>query len=222
MTNRLRLYVVLCLILPLAACGWWRAAPPVETPQPVARQSWYCITNPDWDGWDCGHDPQQVARPLPARPAPVPSPYAALLESYDLDSPVTSPGAVPVAPDHAGVSPPAEPAQETVPTEPAPPLVATDDQSLRAAPGDYFAVQLAAMSSRAGADQYLREHGLDDAHVALIESGGRDYAVVIYGVYPTRAAAVAAADKRPASLRRLQPWIRRVSTLQAAMTRAGV
>ena len=66
----------------------------------------------------------------------------------------------------------------------------------------------------------MAETNLDKLTGAMIEVKGRTYYVALLGVYETRAAAELAARNRPAALKRLEPYIRSMASLQSAMNRA--
>ena len=89
-----------------------------------------------------------------------------------------------------------------------------------ALPAHFYAVQIVAMSSRAGLESFSNKHGLNPAASVRIETDGRLYHVLLLGIYETLADATAAVTSRPASLRTMQPWIRRLGPLQQAVARA--
>ena len=229
MLNLLRPALVLSTCLSLTACGWWRDVPVDNRPASVIK-TWFCNANPAWDGWNCAQDPRHAEAPLPARP---PKPRAVAVDTVeDVDAVIarllTEPDAgrarggvrtAPAADDDMPVTEvPASPQPATSPDEAD---VVSDSTRIDDSPGDYYAVQLVAMSSRTGAEAFIARHGLSDVTLTPVESAGRVYTALIYGIYPNRDAALAAVNARPASLQHIQPWIRRFDSLQAATARAS-
>lgn len=92
--------------------------------------------------------------------------------------------------------------------------------SLKELPSSYWTVQLIALSSARELQGFITTLQLDGLIGAMIKTDGRTYYVALLGVYETRAAAQLAADERPESLSRYQPYIRSLGSLQAAMARA--
>ena len=92
--------------------------------------------------------------------------------------------------------------------------------SLKDLPGDYWAVQLIALSTQPELKAFMAETNLDELTGAVIKVKGRRYYVALLGVYETRAAAELAARDRPATLKGLEPYIRSMASLQTAMDRA--
>ncbi len=92
--------------------------------------------------------------------------------------------------------------------------------SLKELPSSYWTVQLIALSSARELQGFITTLQLDGLIGAMIKTNDRTYYVALLGVYETRAAAQLAADERPESLSRYQPYIRSLGSLQAAMARA--
>jgi len=88
-------------------------------------------------------------------------------------------------------------------------------------PGNYWAVQLIALSSQSELKAFMAELNLDELTGAMIEVKGRRYYVALLGVYETRTLAEQAARNRPAALKGLEPYIRSMASLQSAMIRAN-
>ena len=91
----------------------------------------------------------------------------------------------------------------------------TDLQNL---PGNLFTVQLMTMSSQARMDKYLAEQGLSGLPTVTLRHGEDVSHALLLGTYKTYAEAEAAARNRPAALQDKEPWIRRLRSLQAAMS----
>ena len=125
-------------------------------------------------------------------------------------------GAAPASPP---LLPPLHPPTTSV--EPATPREALrPETALLGLPADHFAVQLMALSSEAAADDYLARHGVEGSRRVRIEHGGRTLHAVLLGVYPDAQTAQRAADvwSPPPGV---QPWVRSLGPLQAAMTRVA-
>ncbi|RMD78812.1 MAG: hypothetical protein D6809_05025, partial [Gammaproteobacteria bacterium] len=95
---------------------------------------------------------------------------------------------------------------------------------LKEQPADGYTLQLLALSSRERAVAFLRRHGLADRGAVIpVRRGGRTLYAVLYGTYPSKAQALAAARRLQARapLRRLhlRPWVRRVGAVRAAAAR---
>lgn len=228
MVNRLRLFSIALLGLSLVACGWWRNVPVDNHPASII-ETWFCIANITRDGWDCSQDPQLADVPLPARPAP--SRETTSATPHDAGAETVRPTVkVAIEPDPGTMAPEhdaddADVARAGMPpgptTQAAVALAKAGTRTIAEIPADYYAVQLVAMSTRAGAERFMAEHGLEDAIITPVESGGRIMHALIYGIYPDRAAARAAVQSRPASLLHIRPWVRRFDSLRAAAARAG-
>ncbi len=91
----------------------------------------------------------------------------------------------------------------------------TDLQNM---PGNLFTVQLMTMSSQVRMDKYLAEQGLSDLPTVSLRQGDDVSYVLLLGTYKTFAEAESAARNRPAALQDKEPWIRRLRSLQAAMS----
>ncbi|HHH44722.1 MAG TPA: hypothetical protein ENK49_11340, partial [Gammaproteobacteria bacterium] len=67
--------------------------------------------------------------------------------------------------------------------------------------------------------QYLEQHHLD-AHQAAVYKGlykDADWYVLLYGIYPSRQAAIDARASLPAAIRRDQPWPRTLKSVHSAI-----
>lgn len=237
MINPGRILLVVALSLAPAACGFLR--PSQHAVDPVAVRhggEWYCLANDTWDGWNCGRDPQLAQYPLPPRPAPELARTGT--GAPDTAAAIPAPQDVAVKPDPAvaeaatPVPTPASPASAT-PVAAAPPEVTEPDWRhlayhpatvlpLEELPTDFYAVQMVALSTMAALEDFRTAHRLSGVLGAQVEAGGKVYYALLLGVYESMADARAAAASRPESLRDMQPWIRKVSTLQAAVARAEV
>lgn len=94
-------------------------------------------------------------------------------------------------------------------------------RSLENLPGDYWAVQLIALKSQKELREFMRGTQLDELSGAMIKVKNRTWYVALLGVYEDRESAERAAAERPSVLRRYEPFIRSVASLQAAMSAAN-
>jgi len=113
-------------------------------------------------------------------------------------------------------------AQAEVKAAAAPPSTAVGKpqtaQWLRQQPAKYFTLQLFATTSRAKRDAFVDQQDHPDlfATFETTRNGERWYAVT-YGVYATQAEAKSAAAALPASVGKVEPWVRTVASVQAAI-----
>ncbi len=89
-------------------------------------------------------------------------------------------------------------------------------QWLRQQPAKYFTLQLFATTARAKRDQFIRQQNEMDRFATFeMKRDGTVWYAVTYGSYATRAEAGAAAKSLPASVGRVEPWIRTFGSVQA-------
>lgn len=88
---------------------------------------------------------------------------------------------------------------------------------LLALPPEYYAVQLTAMPNQALADKFVNEHPSIEPVTVTLADADDLYHVVLLGVYENYQSALTAVENRPASLADIEPWIRSMSSVQAAM-----
>lgn len=84
-------------------------------------------------------------------------------------------------------------------------------------PHSTYALQLAGVSDRAAASRFIARHGLL-GQAAIIDSrrNGKPWFVLVYGYYPNKQAAQAAASRLTPALRKeVAPWARAVGELKA-------
>jgi septal ring-binding cell division protein DamX len=96
----------------------------------------------------------------------------------------------------------------------------TEPLGLAELPPDFYAVQLVALQSRGGVEQYAREHGLHGLSSARIARDGEIFHVLLLGIYETRAAADRAAASLPTALGGDNVWVRTVRSIQEGMRAA--
>jgi septal ring-binding cell division protein DamX len=241
-SGRILLLVSTCLVI--TACGFWgnkRNTTPI-TPTPVAehkRDYWLCQAQEAGDNWECAQNSRLSMKPVPAQHLILHKPDRKPLVTSDLPMPPNAPQAATDAkhtgPANAGVQTgvPASPPKSTralkripLSAEPRdrPGLTnhPTDSIALSELPAHFYAVQIVAMSSMAALESFTKEHRLSGALTARVESSGKFYYVLLLGTYDTLAHAKVAAASRPGSLMNIEPWIRKLGALQAAVARAGV
>jgi len=96
-----------------------------------------------------------------------------------------------------------------------------DRQWIAQQPGDHFTLQLLATRQRDNVSRFVKQHGLDGLAVAFeTRRNGQTWYSVIVGSYPDRQQAQQAFSQLPASVQKLQPWIRRFDGIQQAMHQA--
>ena len=93
-----------------------------------------------------------------------------------------------------------------------------DHQWIAQQPGDHFTLQLLATRQRDNVSRFVKQHGLKGLAVAFeTRRNGQTWYSVIVGSYPDRQQAQQAFTQLPASVQKLQPWIRRFDGIQPAM-----
>jgi DamX protein len=131
--------------------------------------------------------------------------------------------------------PPAKPVAEPVKKtpEPVPQVASTKQQSspptsavgkprsaqwIRDQPGKYFTLQLFATTSRDKREQFLRQQDHREQFATFeTKRDGVPWFAVAYGSYATQAEAKSAAASLPASVGRVDPWVRTFASVQATL-----
>ncbi|MDP6376335.1 MAG: SPOR domain-containing protein [Pseudomonadales bacterium] len=213
----------------------------------INRGNWSCQPLPDSEGWNCVTD-ENVETSAPTRPvekppdavisvaepstASVPPPAPSPIEPPTSPTPAVSPPAPKTAPP-SQVSPEAS---RGVPAD-APPPVTSGDLSdlpnyarlayqppepmlLTEIPGEFYAVQLVAFSTREVLEAYARRRNLTGMSAARVARDGELFYVLLLGIYETRARAESAIADIPPPFENLKVWIRSVASLQAAIRAA--
>ena len=224
---------ILCAVLPLLVIGCSSNAPQQNTANEPSRASnetnegatsWHCEQG--LQTWSCKRrsiaDIQQreAQRKNKQYDWSQPDDMASKEARKAATSTATDNAAVVETPTNAWAEDPAKssdgPAREAVASNrPQTPV------SLHDLPGNYWAVQLIALSSQSELKAFMAELNLDELTGAMIEVKGRRYYVALLGVYETRTLAEQAARNRPAALKGLEPYIRSMASLQSAMIRAN-
>ena len=207
---------LLLLLLPLALGACRSAAPDIVSGggDAGADENWLCEAATG-DGWECRQAPAGAARsvrpavaaPTPATPAPRPP--------------------QPPAPPPPAQRPPLEapvPAAEASSAEPEPPPAATPAQlpadALAGVPATHYAIQLIALNSASALREFVAERQLSGTTQVRVESDGRVLFALLAGTYPTREAAARAMVEMGPEALALNPWLRTVGDLRAAIARA--
>lgn len=89
---------------------------------------------------------------------------------------------------------------------------------LRSVPANYFTVQVCASSSMENLRFFARQHNISDQWAARTNVNGRNWYVLLLGVYPTRGEAVNALTGVRNRLD-TTPWVRSMGSLQAVLIR---
>jgi DamX protein len=117
----------------------------------------------------------------------------------------------------ASPKPPEPVAQKPAAPKPAP-VAAASAAGLMDKPATTHTLQLLGLSDRAKAERFVRERGIAaQASIVTTQLNGRPFHLIVYGAYPTRAAAVAAMGRLPATLKDTKPWARSVGSLRSAL-----
>ena len=81
--------------------------------------------------------------------------------------------------------------------------------------GSSYTLQLLGAREPATIQRYIKLSGLEKSDLALVKTGkdGRDWYLLLYGVYPDKAQARRALQGLPAYARKQKPWPRRLADL---------
>ncbi|MCD6055859.1 MAG: uncharacterized protein K0R12_821 [Gammaproteobacteria bacterium] len=79
-----------------------------------------------------------------------------------------------------------------------------------------YTVQLIGLRSNTEASRFIQTHKLNTAKIVPVKANNRVVYVVVTGDFNSQAAATKAVSNMPASLKKLHPWVRPVSSLEAA------
>ena len=238
--------VLLATVLLLAGCAGSPDRPPPTGVTRIPQDGgWFCQPAPSGEGWECIQDAELAADPEPSRlpeaatppePAPVPLPVPEQdllpgqpsLPQLARDEPAPSAG--PEAPAREDPLPPSPPAPE-------PPDEGDESNAQRPAyarlayqppepvalmdlPGDFYAVQVLATSTRKELEAFTDRHGIREASAARVERDGELYFVLLLGIYETEVLARRAMTLLPETFDRQTLWVRSLASLQEAMARA--
>lgn len=97
-----------------------------------------------------------------------------------------------------------------------------DEHHIMSQPSTHYTLQLIGGSSKANIQQVVdRNHLQQKAKIYHTNLNGKDFYVLIYGSYPTQAAAAAEISRLPASLQQLKPWVKPYSAVKAGIKAAA-
>ena len=116
------------------------------------------------------------------------------------------------------------PAAEASSAEPEPPPAAAPAQlpadALAGVPATHYAIQLIALHSASALREFVAERQLSGTTQVRVESDSRVLFALLAGTYPTREAAARAMVEMGPEALALNPWLRTVGDLRAAIARA--
>ena len=203
---------LLVLLLPLALGACRSAAPDIVSGggDAGADENWLCEAAAS-DGWACRQAPAGAARrvrpavaaPTPATPAPRP--------------PQAQPVPAPRPPLEATADAPSSAEPEPLPAATPAPLPAA---ALADVPATHYAIQLIALNSASALREFVADRQLSGTTPVRVESDGRVLFALLAGTYPTREAAARAMVEMGPEALALNPWLRTVGDLRAAIARA--
>lgn len=99
--------------------------------------------------------------------------------------------------------------------------LSSDERSILSAPADHYTVQLMGSGSKAAIQKVVANSQIQQkAKVYHTTLKGKDYYVLIYGSYPSQAAANAAIAHLPAKLQQLKPWVKPYVSVKASIKTA--
>lgn len=158
----------------------------------------------------------ETQEPEPARePAP---------EAESAARPATGAGPEPEAEPKPAPGPAAEAeaAREPTAAEPAPEdadatRLRADRAWLNDQDSSRITIQLMAAPDMPTAREYAAEHDLGGIRYLPTRVNGRDFVVILAGAFPDRATAQRAAEDLPAAVRRTEPWIRSIGSVQSVV-----
>ena len=200
---------LLLLLLPLALGACRSAAPDIVSGggDAGADENWLCEAAAS-DGWACRQAPAGAARRVPPAAAPAPA------------TPAPRPPQPPAPP--ATPRPPLEARADTTSSaepEPLAPAPLPAD-ALAGVPATHYAIQLIALNSASALREFVAQRQLSGTTPVRVESDGRVLFALLAGTYPTREAAARAMVEMGPEALALNPWLRTVGDLRAAIARA--
>jgi DamX protein len=170
-----------------------------------------------------GKTPEPGAPAVPAAPAaaqPVP-PAAAAAPANMQGGPTGAPAApepvastTPAGPEQTG-APPAKADKPATPGEPGP----YGEAWLLKQPGNRYTLQLLGSRHKQPILDYIRRNKLDRERCAYYQGSfkGGEWYVLVYGVFSSRTAALAARNELPARVQKEKPWARTLASIQTAI-----
>ena len=238
----MKLLALLAAVWMLASCSSSTRSTALEPQTSTEREPWFCETGEENEQWQCVQSEALAADPKPTRlpprrtENPSSTPLAASSASGRTFRQSIEPAAtVPAAPPVPTSNQPRQPAPppETQQTEPQvaenpseqnlPKHIALAYRPDKAVsildlPGDFWAVQLIALSSKEALEEFAKQHNIRGMSAARIAANEKLYFVLLLGIYETRALAEEASAGLPAPFD--NPWVRSIASLQAGMQAA--
>ncbi|MCW5588957.1 MAG: AAA family ATPase [Legionellales bacterium] len=92
-----------------------------------------------------------------------------------------------------------------------------DERELLKAPAKEYTLQLVGLRNLDKLKRYSQRAGLKNAKYFVTHHAGGDWYVLVYGTYPTRAAAERAIKTLPQVVRQQKPWIRSMASVHEAI-----
>jgi DamX protein len=166
--------------------------------------------------------------PVPSSPAPVASTAPAAPTAVPASTPATTATARPapaaaITPEPAAARTPAaraepvaKPASRQTSVAAAAPAASADARALLAMSSKHYVVQLIAAHAKPKFDAFLASSARGvKVYTYATRRDGKPWYVAVTGPYPDQAAARAAIERLPKSLRDQKPWLRSVASVQA-------
>jgi DamX protein len=93
------------------------------------------------------------------------------------------------------------------------------EQWLLEQPADLYSLQLLGSRNQKSVVRFIEEHNLDPSKTAYYQGSFKDseWFVLLYGLYPSREAAIEASQALPAALRKNKPWPRSLESVHSAI-----
>jgi hypothetical protein len=162
-------------------------------------RSWYCYGVQEDRSWDCSKEPRPemitAVVPIRTKGVAIPASIGVLLQRN---------------------APAVQQAPELTKTS-----SVSGSEEILSLPGDYFTVQLMAMKNEQKVLEYASDNGIEDPLYVNILSQDVNWYVLLLGAYPDQPTAdnarVAWKESRDLEV---EPWTRRLSTLQDAIRQA--
>lgn len=191
------------------------------------QEKWFCqMAKDDPDAWDCVQDNDLAENPVPDRiPQPTleseqPPPTSSSNQTetkVNKGSLRPSEDSLPSPPGQASSTPTSE---SSVPLYKQLAYHPNQDIEFDNLPGNYYTIQLLALSDQQALEDFVASTPLDSFSAAEVEKDGSLFYVLLLGVYTDKVIADRVARNLPTILNDLNPWVRRLESLQDAMNRA--
>ncbi|MHB8747106.1 MAG: AAA family ATPase [Gammaproteobacteria bacterium] len=161
--------------------------------------------------------PPQIVQPHVVKPTPTPTVVSVSVKPVATITPLPSlspaPTSMPIPPVvTAPTKTVAKAARSPAPSKPA---AVREPTAHTAQPAGAYTLQLLGARREAALRQFIATNDLaDKATVVHTQHAGQDWYVLLYGRYPSRAAASAGLTQLPPAVRAAHPWPRRVGEVQ--------